>query len=44
MQIDLEIGLSLVVIVAIIAGMAYATRYVFKHIEHDEKRSQRGNR
>lgn len=39
MQIDLEIGLSLVVVCAVVFGMVYAARYVLKHIQDDERRA-----
>ena len=40
MPMDFVIGLSLVVVAAVLVGMGYAVRYVAKHIKEDAARAE----
>lgn len=44
MQVDFVIGLSLVVVVAMLVGMGYAVRYVAQHIKNDAARADKASR
>ena len=44
MPMDFVIGLSLVVVVAMLVGMGYAVRYVAKHIKEDAARAEQQSR
>ncbi len=40
MPFDFVIGLSLIVVVAMLVGMGYAVRFAAKHIAEDAKKAQ----